>query len=295
MSNAPLGPDDIRNAMTVDVEEYFQVSAFANQVDPEAWTTLPSRVVESVERILATFDEFGVRATFFVLGWIAEQHPSLVRRIANEGHEVASHGYAHVRVTDQEPEQFRADVLRTKSILEDTTGIPVRGYRAASFSINASNLWAHEVLAETGHEYSSSIYPGNHDHYGMPGASRFAFCPNENGVLEIPVTTVVSGGRRLPAGGGGYFRLLPYRYFSWAVSRVNGSDQRAAIFYFHPWEIDPEQPRMQNLPLKTRFRHYVNLSRFESRLRRLLGDFRWGPSCEVFELESARHAELSNP
>ncbi|MCH9672001.1 MAG: DUF3473 domain-containing protein [Gammaproteobacteria bacterium] len=274
--------------MTVDVEEYFQVSAFAGNVARGDWTTLPSRVVASVDRILQRFDESGVHGTFFVLGWIAEQHPDLIRRIASEGHELASHGYEHTRVTDQTRDAFKEDVSKTKKILEDLSGDAVRGYRAASFSINESNLWAHDVLAETGHEYSSSIYPGKHDHYGMPGASRFAFMPRSEGVLEIPVTTVVGAGRRLPAGGGGFFRLLPYQYFSWALSRVNTQDARPAVFYFHPWEIDPDQPRMPNLSLRTRFRHYINLSRFEGRLRRLLNDFSWGPLASIFEAERIR-------
>ena len=274
--------------MTVDVEEYFQVSAFADRISPQDWPSLPSRVTASMDRILSIFDEYGVSATFFVLGWIAEQHPELIKRISAQGHELASHGYSHVRVTEQSPQQFADDVKRTKAIIEELTGIAVKGYRAASFSINETNLWAHDVLAELGYEYSSSIYPSNHDHYGMPSASRFAFLPRPGGVLEIPVTTVVSGGRRWPAGGGGYFRLLPYRYFSWALQRVNRVDGRAVIFYFHPWEIDPGQPRIPHLSPRTRFRHYVNLTRFEGRLRRLIKDFQWGPLVNVFESERAR-------
>ena len=206
------------------------------------------------------------------------------------GHELASHGWSHIRVTQQERNDLRADVTRTKSLLEDLSGKPVLGYRAASYSIGEGNLWALEVLEETGHRYSSSIYPIRHDLYGMPRAPRFAFRPNpDSGFLEIPVTTVQFAGRKLPCGGGGYFRLFPYALSRWALQRVNSSDKQSAIFYFHPWEIDPDQPRQQGISAKTRFRHYLNLSRMEDRLTRLLSDFRWGRMDEVF-LGNASHA-----
>jgi polysaccharide deacetylase family protein (PEP-CTERM system associated) len=273
----------MRNAMTVDVEDFFQVSAFERYIPRDDWERIPTRVEANVDRILGLFDQAAVKATFFTLGWVAERHPGLVRRIVAQGHEVASHGWSHVRVVNQGPEEFRRDVLRTKALLEDQSGQPIRGYRAASYSIGADNLWALEVLAQTGHDYSSSIYPIRHDLYGMPEAPRFAFHPEQAPeLLEIPVTTVQFGERKLPCGGGGWFRLLPYRVSRWALRRVNGHDGQACVFYFHPWEIDPQQPRDHQVDLKTRFRHYLNLQRMEHRLQRLLGDFQWGRMDEVF-------------
>lgn len=272
-----------RNAMTVDVEDYFQVSAFEPYIERSAWERTPTRVEHNVERILALFEEQDVKGTFFTLGWIAERHPEMVRRIVAGGHEIASHGWAHVRVTKQQPEEFRQDVIRTRGFLEDLSGQRVKGYRAASYSIGSDNLWALEILQETGHLYSSSIYPIHHDLYGMPEAPRFPFWPNgADGLLEIPVTTVELMARKLPCGGGGYFRLLPYGLSRWALRRVNRYDGQACVFYFHPWEIDPDQPRTPSIDLKTRFRHYLNLSRMEPRLRRLLQDFSWGRMDEVF-------------
>ena len=273
----------MRNAMTVDVEDYFQVSAFEPYIERSRWESLPSRVERNLERILALFAGHGVKATFFTLGWIAERHPQLVRRIVTEGHELASHGWSHVRVTEQDSEAFRQDILRTRALLEDLSGTQINGYRAASYSIGAANLWALEVLEETGHRYSSSIYPIRHDLYGMPEAPRFAFHPNgAQGLLEIPVTTVEWLGRKWPCGGGGWFRLLPYDLTRRALRRVNGRDGQACVFYFHPWEIDPAQPRQSFLDPKTRFRHYLNLNRTERRLERLLQDFSWGPMDKVF-------------
>jgi polysaccharide deacetylase family protein (PEP-CTERM system associated) len=222
-----------------------------------------------------------VNATFFTLGWVAERYPALVRKMVDQGHEVARHGWSHVRVTQQTPEQFREDVVRTKALLEDLTGRPVLGYRAASYSIGADNLWAWNVLAETGHSYSSSIVPIRHDLYGMPGAPRFAFQPAGSDLVEFPVTTVRIAGRNLPCGGGGWFRLVPYPGMRWALRRVNTQDRQPAIFYFHPWEIDPAQPRQTGLDHKTRFRHYLNLDRTEARLDRLLADFAWGRMDQV--------------
>jgi polysaccharide deacetylase family protein (PEP-CTERM system associated) len=271
------------NAMTVDVEDYFQVSAFERHIPRPHWEVLPCRVERNVERILEIFSERGINATFFTLGWIAERYPELIRRVVAEGHELASHGWSHVRVTQQNPEEFRADVHRTKAFLEDLSGVPVRGYRAASYSIGESNLWALEVLEETGHLYSSSIFPIRHDLYGMPSAPRFAFQPNPGSdFLEVPVTTVQVGGSKLPCGGGGWFRLFPYELSRWAMRRVNREDGQSCIFYFHPWELDPDQPRQEGLTMKTRFRHYLNLHRMEHRLDRLLTDFRWGRMDEVF-------------
>lgn len=272
----------ITNAMTVDVEDYFQVSAFERHISRSDWDRLPCRVEANVDRILDIFGERGVHATFFMLGWVAERYPAMVRRIVAGGHELASHGYSHVRVTQQDRDAFRADVTRTKAMLEDIGGTAVRGYRAASYSIGARNLWALDVLADAGHVYSSSIYPIHHDLYGMPEAPRFAFRHNGAGILEVPVTTVALGERKFPCGGGGYFRLFPYSMSRGMMRRVNAVDREACIFYFHPWEIDPNQPRQHGIGFKTRFRHYLNLNRMETRLRRLLADFRWDRMDKIF-------------
>ena len=271
------------NAMSVDVEDYFQVSAFANHVRRDDWPTLPSRVERNTEKVMALFADANVKATFFTLGWVAERHKPLIRRIVGEGHELASHGFAHFRASDQTRDEFRADVRRTKTILEDMGGVAVRGYRAASFSIGPANLWALEVLAEEGYGYSSSIYPVRHDHYGMPDAPRFKHRPmGEAGVVEIPISTLRLAGRNLPVGGGGYFRLAPYPAFRWALAKLNREDRQHAIFYFHPWEVDPEQPRPEGLSAKTRFRHYVNLGRMERRLAAMMNDFAWDRVDRVF-------------
>ncbi|MDZ7803463.1 XrtA system polysaccharide deacetylase [Thiohalophilus sp.] len=282
MSESQAG-NRIKNAMTVDVEDYFQVSAFEPHIARKDWESLPCRVENNIERILALFEQKGIKATFFVLGWMAERYPHMVRQIHAQGHEVASHGYQHVRVVNQTPETFREDIIRTRALLEDTIGVPVIGYRAASYSIGRDNLWALDELQETGHQYSSSIYPIEHDLYGMPEASRFAFRHRDGqGLLEIPVTTVRIGQRNYPCGGGGYFRLFPYALSRWAIDRVNRHDGESAVFYFHPWEIDPQQPRQKGIGLKTRFRHYLNLSRMEGRLSRLLDDFQWDRMDRIF-------------
>jgi polysaccharide deacetylase family protein (PEP-CTERM system associated) len=282
---AAAAPVGLVNALTVDVEDYFQVSALAPVIDRASWDGRECRVERNVDRLLALFSDRGVRATFFTLGWIAERHPQVVRRIVAAGHELASHGYGHLRCNEQGHAEFLADIRRAKQLLEDLSGARVLGYRAPSFSIGASNPWAFDALLEAGHRYSSSVYPVRHDHYGMPEAPRFAFDARP-GLREIPITTTRVLGRNLPAGGGGYFRLLPYAISRWALRRVNTIDRRAAIFYLHPWEIDPAQPRIPGTGLKTRFRHYVNLGRTKHRLERLLGDFRWGRVDEVFEVAS---------
>jgi len=263
------------NAMTVDVEDYFQVSAFERHVGRDQWANHECRVERNMDRILQLFADYKVHGTFFVLGWIAERYPNVVQRIVEGGHELASHGWAHVRVTQQRPDEFREDVTRTRKKLQDVSGAEVRGYRAASYSIGARNLWALDVLKECGHSYSSSIYPIRHDLYGMPEAPRFAFRHTADGILEIPVTTVVVAGLRLPCGGGGYFRLFPYVFSRWALRRVNRRDGQPGMFYFHPWEIDPDQPRVAGIGLKTRVRHYLNLRHMERRLAQLLQDFQW--------------------
>lgn len=273
----------ITNAMSVDVEDYFQVSAFEAHIAKSQWDSLQHRVETNTSRILDIFAQHQVKATFFTLGWVAERYPQLVQRIVNEGHELASHGYEHIRVTEQTPEQFRADIKKTKQMLEDLGGQAVIGYRAASYSIVASNLWALEVLEEEGYLYSSSIYPVKHDLYGIPSAPRFAFTPeNTQKLLEVPITTLKVLGRNLPCGGGGFFRLYPYQFSKWAYQYLNSVEKQPGIFYFHPWEIDPDQPRQQNLPLKSRFRHYLNLSRVENRLNNLLNDFAWNTMQNVF-------------
>lgn len=270
------------NAMSVDVEEHFQVSAFEGLVSRADWNRLPSRIAKNIDRILALFDDTGAKATFFTLGCVAENNPAIVRDIAEQGHEVASHGYNHMRVRTQTPHEFLDDVSRTKKLLEDIAGVPVTGYRAPSFSIGDDTPWAHDALQRAGYRYSSSIYPINHDHYGLPSAPRFPFRLSVNGFLEIPLSTVSVAGRNLPCAGGGYFRLLPLYYSRWALRRLNNVDSMPAAFYFHPWEIDPTQPRISGLPFKSKFRHYVNLDRFEHRLNRILRDFRWGRMDDIF-------------
>ena len=272
----------IKNAMTIDVEDYFQVSAFASHIPRNQWDNLPCRVERNVMRILDLLDAHSAKATFFTLGWVAERYPHLVREIVGRGHELASHGYGHLRATDQTEIEFRTDVTHAKKLLEDLSGVAVTGYRAPSFSIGARNLWAFDVLNDAGYQYSSSVYPIKHDHYGMPDAPRFAFKPSQHNLLELPPTTLKMLGRNLPASGGGYFRLLPYSVSAWMMRRVNEQDGNACIFYFHPWEIDPEQPRQHGISLKTRFRHYVNLSRMEGRIARLLQDFQWDRMDRIF-------------
>jgi len=275
--------ESIRNALSIDVEDYFQVSAFEKHIARDDWHRMPCRVERNMERILALLDEQGVHATFFVLGWIAERYPRLPRAIVDHGHELASHGYEHIRITRQTRADFARDIRRTKSLLEDTGGVAVHGYRAASYSVDKTNLWAHDELQEAGYRYSSSIYPIHHDLYGIPDAPRFPFYPRDNAeFLEIPITTTDVFGRRLPCGGGGYFRLYPYRFSRWALRRVNRKDRQPSVFYFHPWEIDPEQPQQDGLGFKTRFRHYLNLHRTEGRLRQLLKDFQWDRIDRVF-------------
>lgn len=270
------------NAMTVDVEDFFQVQAFAGAIDRDSWETRPGRVESNTDKILALFAEHDIKATFFTLGWIAERHRGLIRRIVDQGHELASHGYEHIPVFQQEPQAFRTDVRRAKRLLEDIGGTAVRGYRAASFSVTEGTLWALSVLAEEGYDYSSSIYPVLHDQYGMPRAPRFAFHPREDRFLEIPLTTVRILGQNVPCSGGGYFRLFPYVVSRLGLRRVNERDCQPCVFYFHPWEVDPEQPRVAGVSLKSRFRHYLNLSRMEARLHRLLTDFAWSRMDRVF-------------
>ena len=279
--NAPERSIELLNALTVDVEDYFQVSAMAPHIARDSWDAQPCRVERNVQRLLALFAQQKAHATFFTLGWIAERYPALVRRIVDGGHEVASHGYGHQRASDLSPAEFGADVVHAKKLLEDIAGQPVQGYRAPSFSIGSTNLWAFDALARAGYLYSSSIYPIRHDHYGMPDSPRFAYRVS-SGVLEVPVSTVRLLNRNLPSSGGGYFRLLPYPVSRWLLRKVNQEDHEAAVFYFHPWEIDPGQPRIAGIDARTRFRHYVNIPRMQGRLQQLLGDFRWGRMDDIF-------------
>ncbi|MFK8017448.1 MAG: XrtA system polysaccharide deacetylase [Gammaproteobacteria bacterium] len=273
--------------MSIDVEDYFQVSALESRIGRDGWSDWELRVEQSTRRALEMFDAAGVKATFFTLGWIAEQCPSLVRDIVAQGHELASHGYEHKRATMQTPAEFREDIVRTKKLLEDMGGVEVRGYRAPSYSIGSSNLWAFDELAAAGYRYSSSVYPIAHDLYGMPEAPRFAFRLRSTGLLEIPVTTLNMAGRNWPCGGGGFFRLLPYAIYRRGLQRVNQKDRQPGLFYFHPWELDPDQPRVDGLSAKSRFRHYLNLSRTQPRLAKLLSDFKWDRMDRVFLPEAA--------
>jgi polysaccharide deacetylase family protein (PEP-CTERM system associated) len=270
----------IVNALTIDVEDYFQVSALAPYIPRSEWDQQECRVERNVDRILSILSDGRACATFFTLGWIAERYPRLVHRIVNAGHELASHGFGHQRASDQDKTSFYDDIASAKRTLEDIAGVSVRGYRAPSFSIGADNPWAFECIERAGYAYSSSIYPIRHDHYGMPDAPRFTHRVRDE-LVEVPVTTARLFHHNLPAGGGGYFRLMPYPISQWLLHRVNRVDRQPAVFYFHPWEIDPHQPRIRGINLKTRFRHYVNLGRTERRLKRLLADFRWGRVDEV--------------
>ena len=271
----------ISNYLTIDVEDYFQVSAFAPYIQRADWDARECRVERNVGRILDMLAAQKTQATFFTLGWIAQRYPHLVRRIADEGHEVASHGYGHERVSDLTPEAFAHDIRTAKHLLEDIAGVAVTGYRAPSFSIGQGNLWALDVLQQEGYRYSSSIYPIQHDHYGMPDAPRFAHRIRPD-LIEVPPTTLRMFNRNLPSSGGGYFRLFPYALSRWMLRQVNQNDQQPAIFYFHPWEIDAAQPRVAGIDARTRFRHYVNIPRMEQRLQRLLQDFQWGRMDHIF-------------
>jgi polysaccharide deacetylase family protein (PEP-CTERM system associated) len=279
----------LRNALSVDVEDWFQVGAFENTIDRSDWDGLDRRVEANTDACLAMFAAAGIKATFFTLGWVAHRHPALIRRIVEQGHELASHGWDHARVFTLTPEQFRDDLAKTRVCLEDAGGAAVTGYRAPSFSIDKRTPWAHEILAEAGYRYSSSVAPVVHDHYGWPEAPRFAFTPVKGSdFVELPVTTARLGGKTLAAGGGGFFRLLPYQFSRWAVRQVN-AEQQAAIIYFHPWEIDPHQPRVANAPLRSKLRHYTNLSVMAPKLERLIGDFAWGRIDEIVrDMQAAR-------
>ena len=281
-TESATGVAPIVNALTIDVEDYFQVSAFAPHIARSDWERRECRIERNVDRILELLARHDTKATFFTLGWIAERYPQLVRAVVAQGHELASHGYGHERASDLTPAEFCADIERAKGILEQTSGEAVLGYRAPSFSIAGPNLWALDCLARTGHRYSSSIYPVRHDHYGMPDAPRFAHPVAGGALLEIPPTTLRLFDRNLPSSGGGFFRLLPYGVSRWMLRQVNMRDRQAAVFYFHPWELDAGQPRIDGLSAKTRFRHYLNIGKMPARLDRLLADFAWGRMDDIF-------------
>jgi polysaccharide deacetylase family protein (PEP-CTERM system associated) len=291
MAVESVPPDDERrivNVMTVDVEDYFHVSVFDGVVPRQRWDQLESRVEANTDRLLAMFAEADVRATFFVLGWVAERFPLLVSRIATLGHEVASHGYGHRLVYDLTPKAFRDDVRRSKALLEDASGQQVRGYRAPSYSVTPKSLWALDILMEEGYQYDASIFPIHHDRYGIPVSPRepYVLERDAGSLVEIPGSTVRWGTLNLPIAGGGYFRLLPYEWTRWGIARLNRLERRPAIFYLHPWEIDPDQPRLP-ASLLGRFRHYRNLDQTETRLRTLLGDFAFAPVNEVISLAAS--------
>ena len=278
------------NAMTVDVEDYFQVQAFAGCVRRDDWESLPCHVEANTDKILDQFARTGTHATFFTLGWVAERYPALVRRIVAAGHELASHGYGHQLVHELSQAEFRSDLLRAKKALEDIGGVHVQGYRAPTFSIGPRNAWAFDILAETGHRYSSSVYPVRHDLYGVPDAPRFPHTTGLGSLLEIPMTTLRVGRRNIPIAGGGYFRLMPYTIYKAALRRFNATEGKPSVFYFHPWEIDTKQPRVAGAGRLAKFRHYVNIGAVPGRLDNLLRDFRWARMDQVFAAEIAAAA-----
>jgi polysaccharide deacetylase family protein (PEP-CTERM system associated) len=292
----------ITNYLTIDVEDYYHVSAFEKVSPPSTWMGRESRVERNTNLVLAILDESSVKATFFVLGWVAEHCPDLVKRIASEGHEIASHGYGHQRVCNQSRQEFREDIRRSKKILEDISGQPVLGYRAPSYSITRQTDWAFDELVDAGYQYDSSIFPIKHDFYGIPDWPRFSGYAVQQGdcwvasqthnsdkraIREIPITTLKLGRKNLPIAGGGYFRLLPYAVTHWGLQRINKQDQQPFVFYLHPWEFDPQQPRMTGCSAKSRFRHYLNLHKTEQRFTRLIQDFKFSAICEVLSNRSA--------
>jgi len=281
------------NGLSVDVEDWFQVGAFETVINRDDWDSLADRVERNCDLILEMFAQADVKATFFTLGWVAQRHPALVRRIAEQGHELASHGWDHARVFRMEREEFARDLDMSRKAIEDAGGVAISGYRAPSFSIDQRTPWAYMILAEQGFTYSSSVAPVAHDHYGWREAPRFAFRPIPGcELLEIPVTTAMFAGRRLAAGGGGFFRVLPYAFSRWAIRQVNRRDGRPAVFYFHPWEIDPDQPRVAGASMKSRLRHYTNLEGMADKLRQLVGEFQWTRMDVLAAREAARAVAL---
>ena len=287
-------PERVVNGLSVDVEDWFQVGAFEGVIDRSNWDGLSDRVERNCSAILDMFAAADVKATFFTLGWVAQRHGGLMRRIVEAGHELASHGWDHERVFRLDQTSFTADLERSRKVLEDAAGVQITGYRAPSFSIDQRTPWAYMALAEQGFVYSSSVAPISHDHYGWPEAPRFAFKPLPwSDLVEIPVTTAHFAGRRLAAGGGGFFRVLPYGFSRWAIRQVNTRDQRPAVFYFHPWEIDPDQPRVSGAALRSRVRHYTNLGVMAAKLEQLVREFEWGRMDVLAHREAARAVDLA--
>lgn len=270
------------HAMTCDVEDYFQVSAFDGVIPRSRWTDVECRIPRNIDKILQLLADHDATATFFTLGWVAEHYPEVVRRIVDNGHELASHGMCHIRVWSQAPEEFRQDASRARDILQDVSGVSVLGYRAASWSIDHRTPWAHEILSKIGYKYSSSVYPVSHDHYGMPDAIRHPHQVDGSPIMEIPPSTARLLGRNVPAGGGGYFRLFPLSLSKHFIDKHAATESYPYAFYFHPWELDPDQPRFKDVPRKDRFRHYLNLHKFESRLRDLLQSYSWGRMDQIY-------------
>ncbi|WP_321390977.1 XrtA system polysaccharide deacetylase [uncultured Desulfuromusa sp.] len=297
----------ITNYMTIDVEDYFHVSAFEKQSPPDSWAGRECRVERNTDTVLNSLDLRNIKATFFILGWVAERYPHIAKLINSQGHEVASHGYLHQRVALQDRETYRQDIRRGKALLEDQIGVPVLGYRAPSYSITRQTSWAFDELIEAGFQYDSSIFPMQHDFYGIPDWPRFAGYAVKNGdqwedrpslseeqvgIREIPITTLRLGNRNLPIAGGGYFRLLPYAATRWGLKHINEKEQQPFVFYLHPWEFDPEQPRMAGASAKSKLRHYLNLTRTESRFNRLLNDFSFGPLRNALTTESMESTKV---
>lgn len=284
------------NALSFDIEDYFQVQALSDAFPRETWSQCESRVERNTGKLLDVLAEADCKATFFTLGWVGERHPQLVRRIVAAGHELASHGYAHFRVDGQTPDEFREDIRKTKRILEDCSGQAVVGYRAATFSVGPSTGWAFPILEAEGYKYSSSVYPVKTDFHSFENAPRFSYRPESTTAFwEFPISTFKWGGRNFPVGGGGYFRLLPYSLFRQALLRVRSAEAKPLVFYLHPWEVDPLQPRPSHVSLKSRVRHYLNLGRTEARLRRLAKDFKWDRLDRVFADELCDRNERSGP
>jgi polysaccharide deacetylase family protein (PEP-CTERM system associated) len=289
VDNAEPIPEPLVNGLSIDVEDWFHVGAFEEVIDRDDWDGLTTRVERNVDAILEMLDQAEIKATFFTLGWVAKRHGALMRRIADSGHELASHGWDHTRVFTMDRNRFADDIRRAKSVIEDASGFAVNGYRAPSFSIDNRTPWAYLELAEQGYRYSSSVAPVAHDHYGWSDAPRFAFHPLPWAeLLEIPVTTAM-----LAAGGGGFFRVLPYAFSRWAIRQVNRREGRPAVFYFHPWEIDPGQPRVDGAPLKSRLRHYTRLDAMEDKLRQLVNEFTWGRMDVLAHREAGRLKDLA--
>ncbi len=292
-NNVADEPVKLINGLSVDVEDWFQVGAFENVIERDDWNGIRTRVESNVDAILDLFAQAQVSATFFTLGWVAKRHPAMIRRIADAGHEIASHGYDHARVFTFDRKTFAEDIRKARDILEDCSGRQVNGYRAPSFSIDQRTPWAFMELAEQGYVYSSSVAPVAHDHYGWPDAPRFAFKPLPwSDLIELPVTTAILGGKRVAAGGGGFFRVLPYGFSRWAIRQVNRREGRPAIFYFHPWEIDPDQPRVPNAPIRSRLRHYTGLEKMAGKLTDLVNEFRWGRLDMIAHLEARRTVDM---